>query len=186
MKQRNIFIASAVLLILVFIVGAFIYKNQQARQATLDAAKNQAALARSHSPTFGLADAPVHIVEFFDPACGTCREFYPIVKDMMAANRGKIRVSLRYAPFHNGSVDVVMILEAARRQDKFRPALEALFASQDVWVQNHTAQLDLVWKQLDGIGLDMERLKSDVKLPEITQVIEQDLADAKTMKVTMT
>lgn len=186
MKQKNIFIASAVLLILVFIVGAFIYKDQQAEQATLEAEKNQAALVRAYSPTFGLPDAPVHIVEFFDPACGTCREFYPIVKDMMAANRGKIRVSMRYAPFHNGSVDVVMILEAARRQDKFKPALEALFASQDIWVQNHTAQLDLVWKQLDGIGLDMERLKSDVRLPEITQVIEQDLADAKTMNVAMT
>ncbi|NMG42229.1 thioredoxin domain-containing protein [Aromatoleum toluvorans] len=34
-----------------------------------------------HSPTLGKADAPVVIVEFLDPACETCRAFYPRVKE---------------------------------------------------------------------------------------------------------
>ena len=186
MKQKNVFIASAVLLIIAFIVGAFFYKNQRADQAAQTAAQNRTALVRLHSPTFGNADAPVHIVEFLDPACGTCRDFYPLVKNLMAANPGKIRVSVRYAPFHPGSDQVVKVLEAARKQGQFRQALEVLFASQADWVQNHAAQVDLVWKHLDSLGLDMERLRNDMNSPEIARTIEQDLADAKTLNVTMT
>ncbi|MFS8328883.1 thioredoxin domain-containing protein, partial [Vreelandella titanicae] len=33
---------------------------------------------RSHSPILGREDAPVTIVEFFDPACEACRAFYPL------------------------------------------------------------------------------------------------------------
>jgi protein-disulfide isomerase len=114
MKQKNIFIAASVLLIAAFAVGAFFYKNQQTQQAEKLAAQNQAALVRADSPSFGNADAPVHIVEFFDPACGTCREFYPLVKNLMAAHPGKIRLSMRYAPFHPGSDQVVKVMAGAQ------------------------------------------------------------------------
>ena len=82
------------------------------------------------SPTLGNPDAKVHIVEFLDPACETCAAFYPEVKKLMAANPDRIRLSVRHVPFHNGSDQVVRILEAARDQGKYRPTLEALLASQ--------------------------------------------------------
>ena len=186
MKQKSIFTLAAVLLIAAFIVGAFFYKNQKTEQAAQLAAKNQTALVRADAPSFGNADAPVHIVEFFDPACGTCREFYPLVKNLMAAHPGKIRLTMRYAPFHPGSDQVVKVMEAARKQGQFQQTLEALFASQTVWVQNHTAQVDSIWSPLGTLGLDMERIKSDMNSPEIARTIAQDLADAKTMNVTMT
>ena len=186
MKQKNILIASVVLLVLAFSVAALFYNNQKTGQVTQLVAQNLAALDRGHSPTFGEADAPVHIVEFFDPACETCRDFYPFVKNLMAANPGKIRLSVRYAPFHSGSDQVVKVLEAARKQDKYQQALEALLASQSGWTQHHTAQVDLVWKHLDGLGLDMQRLREDMNLPEIARLIAQDLADARTLNVTRT
>ena len=65
-------------------------------------------------------------------------------------------------------------------------ALETLLKSQSAWVANHTAQADLAWKQLGNIGLDQERMALDLSSPEIAKVIEQDLADAATLKVTMT
>lgn len=186
MKQKHIFIASALMLILVFVAGAVAYNKQRAEQAAQTAVQNREALVRFHSPTLGNADASVHIVEFLDPACETCSDFYPFVKDMMAANPGKIRLSVRYAPFHDGSDQVVRILEAARKQGKYWQALEALLASQPGWVQHHTAQVDLVWKQLDGLGLDMDRLRNDMNAPEIARLVEQDVADARTLKVTKT
>jgi protein-disulfide isomerase len=128
----------------------------------------------------------VHLVEFFDPACGTCREFYPLVKDLMKANRDKIRLSLRYAPFHAGSDNVVRILEAARKQDKYWQTLEAVLASQSYWAPNHKAELQYVWPQLGNLGLDLERIKRDMYAPEIDRVLDQDLADAKALNVTMT
>lgn len=186
MKQKNIFIGSAVLLVVVFVLATVFYKNQQAAQTAKLAQQNQVALNRAHAPKFGNPDAPVHIVEFFDPACGTCAQFYPMVKQLMASYPGKIRVSMRYAPFHPGSDQVVKVIEAARSQGQFKQTVEALFGAQDTWVINHTAQFDRIWGPLSGLGLDMERLKTDMNAPAVAQLIQQDLADAKTMNVTMT
>jgi protein-disulfide isomerase len=144
------------------------------------------ALIRSHSPSLGKVDAPVVIVEFFDPACGTCSTFYPMVKQLLAQHPGQIRLVMRYAPFHKGSDKVVTILEAARRQGKFWPTLEAMLGSQADWVSNHTANVDLVWPLLNPVGLNMEQLAIDMTAPNLTQVIAQDLSDANTLGVTQT
>jgi len=81
---------------------------------------------------------------------------------------------------------VVKILEAARKQGKYWPALEAVLTSQSAWTRNHTAQPDLVWKSLGGAGLNLEQIKVDMNAPEIAQRIEQDMKDAKTLNVTKT
>jgi protein-disulfide isomerase len=186
MKQKSIFIAVAALLILAFAGGAFFYKQQQAEAAAQLAKQNMAALVRADAPSFGDASAPVHIVEFFDPACGTCREFYPLVKALMATHPGKIRLSLRYAPFHPGSDAVVRVLEASRKQGKFEATLEALFARQNDWVINHTANVQLIGPLLAPLDMDLAQLQNDANAPEVATVIARDLADAKALNVTMT
>lgn len=186
MKQKTIFIVTAALLLFVFSAGTFYYTKQQQEAANQLAEANRSALVRMHSPTLGKADAPVVIVEFLDPACETCRAFYPLVKQLMAANPDKIRLVVRYAPFHNGSDKVVAVLEAARKQGKFWPALEALLATQADWAPHHTPQVALVWPHLEGIGLNMEQMAFDITAPDIEKLIAQDLADAQTLKVTKT
>jgi protein-disulfide isomerase len=186
MKQKTVFVVSAVVLLLTFVAGALYYTGQQEKAANQLAAANRTALVRMHSPTLGKADAPVTIVEFIDPACETCAAFYPLVKQMMAANPDKIRVVLRYAPFHPGSDKVVAMLEAARRQGKFWPALEVMLANQAAWTENHRANPERAWKQVEGIGLNMDQMALDLTSTEIGNVIKQDLEDAKTLNVTMT
>lgn len=186
MKQKTLFIVALVGLLLFFIVGTLLYTAQKEEQGTQMAVVNHAALMRMHSPTLGKADAPVVIVEFFDPACETCKAFYPLVKQMMAENPDRIRLVLRYAPFHNGSDQVVAMLEAARKQGKFWPALEALLAAQADWAPHHQPQVSLVWKHLEGLGLNLEQMRADIAAPEIARVIAQDLEDARTLNVTKT
>jgi protein-disulfide isomerase len=184
MKRKSLFIAAAVALVAAFVVGTLVYQGRKN-----DAAQVQARLAllvRDHAPVEGPADAKVHIVEFLDPACDTCRAFYPFVHRMMAANPGKIKLTIRYAPFHKNSDYVVKVLEAARKQGKFQEALEALFAAQARWAPNHTPQPDLVWNFLDGIGLDLQRARQDVFAPDIAKNVAQDIADAKALNVTQT
>ena len=77
-------------------------------------------------------------------------------------------------------------MEAARRQGKFWPVLEALLARQDDWTRNHVAHADRAWRHVQGAGLDMERLALDLTSPDIGQVIAQDVADARTLRVTKT
>ncbi|MFA6311010.1 MAG: thioredoxin domain-containing protein [Sterolibacterium sp.] len=186
MKQKTVFIISAIFLLIIFVGGALFYSSQKEKDAAALADANRTALVRMHSPTLGKAEAPVIIVEFFDPACEGCRAFYPLVKKLIAANPDKIRLVLRYAPFHNGSDKVVAVLEAARKQGKFWPVLEALFASQDDWASHHTPKVELVWKHLEGIGLDMEQMAIDMTSTDIAKVVAQDLDDARTFQVTKT
>jgi len=186
MNQKVLFALAVAALLGAFALGALIYKTRQGEQAVQIAERNRGNLVRMHSPTLGKADAPVEIVEFLDPACETCRAFYPAVKQMMAANPDRIRLVLRYAPFHNGSDRVVAVLEAARKQGKFWPALEALLAAQAAWAPNHRPQVELVWRHLEGLGLDLERVRADMAAPEIARVIAQDLDDARVLNVTKT
>ncbi len=186
MKQKSIFIAVAALLVVAFVGGAVYYKNLKSAEGAKITSQNQMALDRPDAASFGPADAPVHIVEFLDPACGTCAQFYPIVKDLMNAHQGKVRLSVRYAPFHPGSDQVVKVLEAAKRHGDFELALNTLFASQPVWVVNHTANVELIWGPLSQAGLNIARLQNDMNSPLIAQVIAKDLADAKTLNVTQT
>lgn len=186
MKKNTIFVIALVLLALLFIAGAQLYRGQQARQAAAAAAKNKESLVRLHSPTLGRADAPVHIVEFFDPACETCAAFYPLVKQMMAAHQDAIRLTVRYAPFHQGSQEVVQVLEASRKQGRYWQAFEALVVSQPAWVQHHQARVEMVWPYLARAGLDTERLKSDMQSADIARAIAQDVADARTLNVKKT
>ena len=186
MKQKTLFIVAAIVLLLVFLVGALVYKSEKIDQSAQPADLNGTVLIRMHSPSLGNVDAPVVIVEFLDPACETCRVFYPLVKKMMAENPDRIRLVLRYAPFHNGSDKVVAVLEAARKQGKFWPALEALLAAQADWAPHHTPQVALVWKYLEGLGLNLEQMRADMTSPAIANLIAQDLADARTLNVTKT
>lgn len=186
MKQKSIFVATTVILAILFFAAIQIYNGQQAERAEQAISQNQQALVRFGSPTIGNPDAPVHIVEFLDPACETCSAFYPFVKKMMEAHPEKIRLSIRYAPFHQGSDQVIKLLEAARKQGKYWQTLEALLSSQSGWTQHHIARIDLVWPHLAGIGLDFDRLKNSMGAPEIARLIEQDIGDARTLGVTKT
>jgi protein-disulfide isomerase len=186
MKKNVVFALALVLLAAVFAGGTYVYRQQAAEAAKVAAAKNLESLVRMHSPSLGRADAAVHIVEFFDPACETCAAFYPMVKQMMAERREDIRLTVRYAPFHNGSDAVVKALEASRKQGRFWQTMEVLVASQKAWVVNHQARIDLAWPYLGRSGLDLDRLRADMDSPEVQQAVAQDVADARTLKVSKT
>jgi len=184
MKRKSLFITAVVVLVAAFAAATLVYQSRKGDAA--QALARQSLLVRDHAPSVGPADAKVHIVEFLDPACETCRSFYPFVKRMMAANPGKIRVSVRYAPFHKNSDYVVKVLEATRKQGKYWESLEALLAAQASWAPNHTPQPDLVWSHLAGLGLDLDRVRQDTFDADIARLVAQDIADAKALGITQT
>jgi protein-disulfide isomerase len=186
MNPKILFATVLVVLVAVFAGGAQLYRAHQDQQDVASAERNRETLVRFHSPRLGRAEARVHIVEFFDPACETCAAFFPMVKALMAQHREDIQLTLRYAPFHPGSEEVVKALEASRKQGRFWQALEALVAAQSSWTLNHQARVDLIWPHLERAGLDTGRLKADMQSPEIARNIAQDVADARALNVTKT
>jgi len=175
--------AAVAALAIVVVAGSLLYKREKPPTGP---GAEQAALASTHSPTLGDAAAKVHIVEFIDPACETCAQFYPLVKRMLADHPGRIRLSMRHVPFHPGADDVVRLLEASRSQDRYWNVLEALLAAQPRWAPNHRANLDLALPVVAATGLDLPRALAEMAAPEIAQRMRRDLDDAKTLDVTQT
>ena len=183
MNQKTLFITGTGLILLGFVIAIVLYQNNQ---SALWSGKSQDVFERQGAPVKGPADARVTIVEFFDPACGTCADFYPFLKQIIDQYPGKVRVMMRYAPLHTGSDQVVKMLEAAHRQGKFWPALELLFKNQRRWVSNHVSQPMPARGLLNGLPLDHGRLDSDMNRPEITNVIQQDIEDGQSIGVRAT
>lgn len=186
MNRNTLFFFVAGLLAAVFLTATFIYKTNQGSLSSAFVGNDRSVLERDSAPVKGPADAKVTIVEFLDPACGTCRDFYPLVQRLVNEYPGKVRVMVRYAPLHPGSDQVVKMLEAAHRQGRFWPALELLFGSQQRWVINHRSQPMRARSILNGMLLDHDKLDIDMNQADVTAAIEQDIRDAQSLGVKAT
>jgi len=187
MNTRQVAVAG----ILAFVVAAFavgmsLYqkRTQSAQDQTVRA--EQSRLVRMHSPVLGPQGAPVTIVEFFDPACETCRAFYPIVKRLMAQYPDDVRLVIRYAPFHQGSDQVVKLLEAAKRQGRYQVVLEAVLEAQPLWADHGRPNPDLTFDIAKAAGVDIERARQDMAGPEMQALLAQDVEDLTALQVKRT
>ena len=187
MKTNKVAVAGILLFVVAaFALGVSLYRKHvhSAQDQTVSA--EQTRLVRMHSPILGPQGAPVTIVEFFDPACETCRAFYPIVKSLMAKYPEDVRLVIRYAPFHRGSDQVVKLLEAARRQGKYQLVLEAVLQAQPTWADHSQPNPDLTFELSRAVGLDIERARQDMARPEMQALLDQDLEDLKALQVSRT
>jgi protein-disulfide isomerase len=186
MKTHIIFGISVVVLIIAFVIGSSYYKGKQAEKIGFLAQENAELFVRNHSQTLGSDDAKVYLIEFMDPACETCAAFSSLVKQMVVSNPGKIKLVLRYAPFHDGADYFVKILEAAKKQGKYWETLNVMYKSQPHWASHHNPQPQKIWQFLLQAGIDVEQIRRDMDDPAIAKLIDQDLADAKTLNVRKT
>jgi protein-disulfide isomerase len=186
MNKKWMVVLTLVVVVVAFAAGVAIYRDRTGQQVAQDLQSNSQSLVRAHSPVFGNPDAKVTIVEFFDPACETCRAFYPIVKGIVASSFGEVRLVVRYAPLHAGSDVAIKILEAARKQGKYWEAVEKTLADQPRWADHHNPKPDLIWESIGGIGLDMTRARADAQALELDDLIVQDVVDMRALKVDKT
>lgn len=186
MKRQYLVLATAVIALVGFGFAINAYRNQQAQKVSQSTQQGKAALVRFHSPTYGASDAKVELVEFFDPACESCRKFYPLVKEIVDSSNGRVRLVLRYAALHQGSDEAIKILEAARKQQRYWPAVEAVLDAQPQWASHSRPQPELIWNYLAALGVDVELAKKDARNPRIASILEQDKADGLAMNVRAT
>jgi protein-disulfide isomerase len=185
-NKKWLVLATTAVVVVAFVAGVLIFKDRSKQEVTQALQTHSDALVRPHAPVFGNPAAKVTIVEFFDPSCETCRAFYPIVKSMVNASFGQVRLVLRYAPLHKGSDTAVKILEAARRQGKYWEVVEQTLATQPQWASHDNPQPELIWEMIKDTGVDVAKAKAEIDNPEIDKLLQQDLADMKALKVTGT
>jgi protein-disulfide isomerase len=185
-SQKKIVLGLLALVVSFFALGMYVYQ-QRVQNSQMDKV-NQAAdrLVRAASPVLGPVDARVTVVEFFDPACETCRAFYPFVKDLMRKHPQDIRLVLRYAPFHQGSDQVIKLLEAARLQGLYQPVLEMVLAAQPLWADHSQPNVERALQAAAEAGLDLQKARIDMKSPAIEALLAQDVQDLTALEVTKT
>ena len=187
MKSRKLIVATLVGIVLIaFFFAMTYYQRQTQNSQDQKAAQQQGRLVRMHSPVLGPQNAPVTLVEFFDPACETCRAFYPIVKNLLQQYPNDLRLVIRYAPFHEGSEQVVKLLEASKRQDKYWQVLEMVLAAQPMWANHGNPNLDLAYKAAEQAGLDIPKALADAANPSVEAAMQQDVQDLTALGVKQT
>ncbi len=186
MNRRAVVIGVALVAVAGAGAGAFLYDRAQRQAAEAAALAASNLFVRANSPVIGPSDAPVTIVEFFDPACEACRAFYPHVKQVLAMYPREVRLVIRYAAFHRGSDEAVRLLETARVQKVFLPVLEALLAEQPRWASHGAPDLARAWQIAAKAGLDLERAQKEAGALGIDAFLRQEAADVKQANVRRT
>ncbi len=170
-KPTLVVVAAA--LVLAFAMGARWYRGAD----TGAPAVASELLIRPYSISQGPPSAPVTVVEFFDPECESCREMYPIVKQVQAEFGDQMRLVIRYMPLHQNSAYAASLLEAARDQNRYWEFLEIVLARQPEWASHAAPRPELLIGYAAPAGLDPERLRVAATDPAIRARIEQDQQD---------
>ena len=185
MNTKAIVLAALAAALAVFAAGSwYVSRPDAAAIAAATPIAAETALVRTHSPVLGAEDAPVTVVEFFDPACEACRAYHPTVKGLLEDNPGTVRVVVRYTPFHGEASELaIKVLEAARMQGVFEPVLEALLEQQPRWASHGGFNTDLIMEIAAEAGLDAEAARDQIRAPDVIGVLNQDHADVEEVGV---
>jgi protein-disulfide isomerase len=184
MNRRAIVLGAAALGLAAFAGGSWVIRDRRDREAAAAQAARAASipdladrLAPPTAPVLGPLDAPVTLVEFFDPSCEACRAFHPVLKQLLDEFPEDLRIVMRYAAFHQGSDEAVAILEAARRQNLFEPVLNALLDSQPNWALHDGPRLDIAWAAAAAAGLDISNREFELRSPGTVAILRRDTED---------
>ncbi|MEN9529650.1 MAG: hypothetical protein RI932_1523 [Pseudomonadota bacterium] len=193
-KELKILIGILVIFIVGFAVAAQLYKSVNTLTSTpassagslgnisaLSAVDER--LVRPDSPTLGPENAAVTLVEFLDPECESCRAFFPVVKRILTEYDGRIRLVVRYMPFHSNSVLAAQATEAAGAQGKYWEMQELLFAKQGEWGHNSEPQRELMIKYAKELGLDVEKFQASLSNMLVFTKLERDRQDGVALGV---
>ena len=187
MKNKSyLYIGTISIVLGLFLLGSKFYKDVKDNELTFKAEKQSEIFIRDYSPRYGDEEAKVFLIEFLDPECESCRKFFPHVKRLIKEYKGKVQLIVRYASFHGNSKIAIAALEAARKQNLYWESMEILFERQPLWASHHNPRIDLIFDYLPEVGIDIDRLKIDMRDPEITEIIEQDSRDLKQLGVRAT
>jgi len=70
-----VIISSLAVLVILFFVGASLYKSSEAKRIGELSSENSKLFFPDYSPVYGNKDAKIVITEFLDPECESCRIF---------------------------------------------------------------------------------------------------------------
>lgn len=129
------------------------------------------------SPVGGNPNGDITIVEFFDYNCPYCRAVAPV---MTKAEEGDPQLRVVYKEFPilgPNSIFAAKAALAAHKQGKYVAFHRALYQVRGTVDQGKTLETAA------SVGLDVERLKTDMNDPKIKAAIQKNLALAQALRI---
>ncbi len=144
-------------------------QEEAQKKAAEEALKTKRAELQGASdlPVAGNAKGDVTIVEFMDYRCGYCKGVKPTLDEVVRGD-GKIRVVFKEFPILGPASRVAsMAAIAAHKQGKYLAFHNALMG----YPNNLTDEV--IFALARQVGLDVAKLKDDMKAPEVQALIEK-------------
>ena len=122
----------------------------------------------------GPADAKKSLVEFYDYDCPYCRISLPAVKKFYEANKDQVRFSFIEFPIKQLHGESAMQAARASLAARRQPAqyMDFHFA---LLGQEENVTEDMIFAEAARAGMDVNRLKADMKDPEIEKALKASI-----------
>ena len=128
----------------------------------------------------GNPDGDITVVEFFDYNCGYCKRGMADIQKLVEKDK-RVRVVFKELPIlSKGSEETAKAALAAKRQGKYWEFHQAMLSNKGQ--ANEASSL----KAAEALGLDVEKLKADMKGAEVSDELEKMKALAKKMGISGT
>lgn len=132
------------------------------------------------TPYSGDADSAVTLIEFYDYQCSPCKANYPEL-EQVRATEANVRVVYGQLPIYGShSIMAARAAIAANRQGLFDAYHAALMTA------NRRLNMDSLYAIAANVGLDVEKLRADMRDPQVIQYLEEIRLFAQSLGVTGT
>lgn len=157
------------------------HQEKQAEQAMKNAQDKlsdyQDVFARDDMPVGGNPDGDVTVVEFFDYNCGYCKKAFDDIQKIIAEDNN-VRVVFMEMPILSPSSSKMAALAlAAHKQGKYFETHKALMDYRG------SQSEEAFFKLAEGLGLDMEKMKVDVKSPDVQKAVDEAKEMAQALNI---
>ncbi len=142
--------------------------RRQEVAAEVERKKALATLYKEETP-FSTGDGKITLVEFFDYNCGYCRKAFSKVVGLTQEEKDLRVVFVEFPILSEGSRVASQAAIAATKQNKYWKFHRALMT------HNGPVNADVVFQVAGDVGLDVKKLKADMKAPEVDALIEKNL-----------
>lgn len=138
----------------------------------------------------GNTKSKVVLVEYGDYQCPYCGQAYPTIKALTDKYKDQLAFVFRNYPItnlHPNAKAAAAAAEAAGLQGKYWEMHDKLYTSQNEWSDLSTSdRTEAFASYARGLGLDVDKFKSDMGSDAVNQKINFDLALGKKAKVSGT
>jgi len=160
----------------VIVLGAwFVFKRETPVTPEVLSSHSDELFHDTDAPVGGNPDGDVTLVEFYDYNCPYCRQMSPAIAQA-EADDPQLRLLYKEWPIL-GSVFPAKAALAANRQGKFIAFHRALYQLRGQVDEGRTLAT------AKSLGLDVDRLKSDIEDPAIDAILKRNLALAQVLKL---